>query len=65
MKGILSCEEKPLVSSDFIRNNHSSIIDVSLTKSANGLVKIISWYDNEWGYSSRLADFCAFISSKM
>jgi glyceraldehyde 3-phosphate dehydrogenase (phosphorylating) len=65
MKGILSCEEKPLVSSDFIGNSYSSIVDVSLTKSENGLIKVISWYDNEWGYSSRLADFCAFISSKM
>jgi glyceraldehyde 3-phosphate dehydrogenase len=65
MKGILSCEEKPLVSSDFIGNSYSSIVDVELTKSENGLVKIISWYDNEWGYSSRLADFCAFIAKKM
>lgn len=65
MKGILNCEEAPLVSSDYIGNDYSSIVDLSLTKSTDGLVKVISWYDNEWGYSARLADFCAFIASKM
>jgi glyceraldehyde 3-phosphate dehydrogenase len=65
MKGVLSCEEKPLVSSDFVGNSHSSIVDIALTKSENGLIKVISWYDNEWGYSTRLGDFCAYIASKM
>ncbi len=57
MKGILGLETKPLVSKDFQGDSHSSIVDESLTMSMeNGFVKVVSWYDNEWGYSSRLAD---------
>ena len=49
MKGILDVTDEPLVSSDFIRNSHSSIVDLSLTKVIDGdLVKVIAWYDNEW-----------------
>lgn len=55
--GILGITEEPLVSSDFIGDTRSSVVDLSLTKVVGGnLVKVIAWYDNEWGYSSRLAE---------
>lgn len=56
MKGILYVEEKPLVSMDFIQNANSSIVDAEMTKVKGNLVQILSWYDNEWGYSFRLAE---------
>jgi glyceraldehyde 3-phosphate dehydrogenase len=57
MKGILQFEEAPLVSIDFRRNPHSSIVDAGYTKVMDGdFVKVIAWYDNEWGYSSRCVD---------
>lgn len=57
MKGILQYVDVPLVSVDFNGNPHSSIFDATLTKVMEGrMVKVISWYDNEWGYSSRLRD---------
>jgi glyceraldehyde 3-phosphate dehydrogenase len=57
MKGILEYLDEPLVSCDIIGNTHSSIFDSGLTKVLGGnLVKVISWYDNEYGYSCRLAD---------
>ncbi|HOI60145.1 MAG TPA: type I glyceraldehyde-3-phosphate dehydrogenase [Candidatus Pacearchaeota archaeon] len=56
MKGILYVEEKPLVSMDFIQNTNSSIVDAEMTKVKGNLVQILSWYDNEWGYSFRLAE---------
>ncbi len=65
MKGILKVEEEPLVSSDYIQNPFSSIVDAELTKVESNLVKIISWYDNEWGYACRFAQFCDFISKKL
>lgn len=65
LKGILAITEEPLVSSDIIGNSASSIVDLSLTKVVGGnLLKLISWYDNEWGYSSRLVDLCLFIEKK-
>ena len=64
-KGYVAVSEEPLVSSDFIGNPNSAIVDLSLTKAIGGdLVKIISWYDNEWGYSCRLADLCEYINKK-
>ncbi|MBU0648887.1 type I glyceraldehyde-3-phosphate dehydrogenase [Patescibacteria group bacterium] len=55
-KGILSVTEEPVVSSDFIGNAYSSIVDLNMTRVIDGdLLKLISWYDNEWGYSCRLA----------
>jgi glyceraldehyde 3-phosphate dehydrogenase len=65
MKGILDVTDEPLVSMDLKGNEHSSIVD-ALTTNVVGddLVKVASWYDNEWGYSCRTADLCAFISSK-
>ena len=56
LKGILEYAEAPLVSSDIVRNPHSSIFDSSLTQKLGKLIKIVSWYDNEAGFSARLAE---------
>ena len=56
MKGILEYCEEPLVSIDFTGNPHSSILDAQSTKSMGNFVKVLSWYDNEWGYSCRVVD---------
>jgi glyceraldehyde 3-phosphate dehydrogenase len=65
MRGILDYCEEELVSIDFKGNSHSSILDALSTMTIGGnMVKIIAWYDNEWGYSCRLADLAAFISKK-
>jgi glyceraldehyde 3-phosphate dehydrogenase len=62
LKGILTYTNEPLVSTDFIGNPHSSIVDLSLTKVVEGdMVKVVSWYDNEWGYSNRLADVAEYV----
>ena len=55
LKGILSYSEEPLVSSDIIHNNNSAIIDGQLTMTIGNLVKVFAWYDNEWGYSVKMA----------
>lgn len=62
-KGIFSTENKPLVSSDYIGNPHSSIVDCEFTKVVGNSVKVISWYDNEWGYARRLIDFAKYIGN--
>ncbi|MHB1417163.1 MAG: type I glyceraldehyde-3-phosphate dehydrogenase [Chloroflexota bacterium] len=65
MKGILQYCDEPLVSSDFIGNSHSSIVDSLNTMVMGGnMIKVIAWYDNEWGYSSRVSDLAAFIAKK-
>jgi glyceraldehyde 3-phosphate dehydrogenase len=65
LKGILAYTEDPVVSSDMLHNPNSSIIDAELTKVMGGnLVKVISWYDNEWGYSNRIVDFIVFLGKK-
>jgi glyceraldehyde 3-phosphate dehydrogenase len=65
MKGILQYCDEQLVSVDFNGNPHSSIFDATLTKVMEGnMVKVISWYDNEWGYSSRLRDLIVFINKE-
>ena len=56
MKGILQYQEDPIVSTDIIGNSHSSIFDPALTMAKGKLIKVVSWYDNEWGYSCRLVD---------
>lgn len=62
-QGILTWTEEELVSSDFIGNTYSSIADLKLTKVIDGdLVKVVAWYDNEWGYSNRLVEQCVSIS---
>jgi len=66
LRGILAYSELPLVSADFNHNPHSSIFDAPLTKVIDGnLVKVFSWYDNEWGYSCRLADVTAFVAARL
>jgi glyceraldehyde 3-phosphate dehydrogenase len=63
LSGILQYTEEPLVSSDFIGNSHSCIIDGLSTMSLqDDMVKVVGWYDNEWGYSSRTADLAAFLT---
>jgi glyceraldehyde 3-phosphate dehydrogenase len=65
LKGILRFETAPLVSSDFKGNPHSSIVDADYTKVIGGnMVKVLSWYDNEWGYSCRVVDLIKYIASK-
>ena len=65
LKGILAFEEAPLVSCDFKGNNHSSIVDASLTKVlGDNMLKVVSWYDNEWGYSMRVVDLIRYMDSR-
>jgi glyceraldehyde 3-phosphate dehydrogenase len=65
LNGILDIIDEPLVSSDFRGDSHSSIIDGQLTMVMGGnMVKVLSWYDNEWGYSCRVSDLANFIAQK-
>src|SRR4029079_15435295 len=65
LRGILAYSEEPLVSVDFKRNSNSSIVDAEYTKVIGGrLLKVLSWYDNEWGYSCRVRDLIKFIAAK-
>lgn len=65
LEGILAFSEEPLVSSDFKQNSNSSIVDAEYTKVIGGnLIKILSWYDNEWGYSCRVRDLVKYIAGK-
>lgn len=66
MKGILQYCEEPLVSIDFVSNPHSSIVDSLFTRVTDGnLVKVLAWYDNEWGYSARTADLAAMMAKSL
>ncbi len=66
LKGILAYSEAPIVSVDLNGNPHSSIFDAPLTKViGKRLIKVFSWYDNEWGYSNRLCDVTAFVAAKL
>ena len=65
LKGILLYSEDPLVSSDIQSDPHSSIYDSGLTKVMGNLVKITSWYDNEWGYSNRLVDLTEYVAERL
>ncbi|MEK7496994.1 MAG: type I glyceraldehyde-3-phosphate dehydrogenase [Patescibacteria group bacterium] len=61
-KGIMTVTNEPLVSSDFIGNPHSVIVDLSLTQVVAGdLIKVVGWYDNEWGYANRLVEMAALV----
>lgn len=65
LKGILAYEEAPLVSCDFKGNDNSSIVDAALTKAmGDNMLKVVSWYDNEWGYSMRVMDLIRYMDSK-
>ena len=64
LKGILDVSAEPLVSMDFKGNVNSSIVDLPLTMVKDNLVKVIAWYDNEWGYACRLAEMAEYIGGK-
>jgi glyceraldehyde 3-phosphate dehydrogenase len=66
LKGILKYSEEPLVSSDFIKDPHSAVVDGPFTKVlAQNMVKVLAWYDNEWGYSNRVLELAAFVGGKL
>jgi glyceraldehyde 3-phosphate dehydrogenase len=66
MKGILGVSDEPLVSSDFRGDSRSSIIDADSTMVLGGtMVKVIAWYDNEWGYSCRVADLVRYVAERL
>ncbi len=64
-QGILGIEDAQLVSSDYKGNSFSAIVDSSLTMAIDNLVKIVAWYDNEWAYACRLAEFAEFVGKKL
>jgi glyceraldehyde 3-phosphate dehydrogenase len=65
MKGILGYEETELVSVDYVGNPHSSVVDAPSTSVVAGLVKVVAWYDNEWGYSSRCVDLARYVGERL
>ena len=65
MKGVLEYCTDPIVSSDIVGNPHSCVYDADLTMSMGTLVKVLGWYDNEWGYSNRLVDMTAHIGKSL
>jgi len=65
LKGILTYTEDPIVSKDIETDPASSIFDAGLTKVSGDLVKVVSWYDNEWGYSNRLADLTVYVGERL
>ncbi|MFN3301688.1 MAG: type I glyceraldehyde-3-phosphate dehydrogenase [Patescibacteria group bacterium] len=65
LKGILSVTEEPVVSTDLKGNSHSAIIDLSLTMVNEDLIKVVAWYDNEWGYACRLVEMAEYVASKI
>jgi len=65
LAGILDTSEEQLVSSDFIGNSYSAIVDLPLTMVQNDIVKVVGWYDNEWAYACRLAEFAEYAGRKM
>jgi glyceraldehyde 3-phosphate dehydrogenase len=65
LKGILRYCDDPIVSSDIVTDAHSSIFDSGLTMSMGTMVKVLAWYDNEWGYSNRLVDTALYVGNKI
>ncbi len=66
MEGILGVSDEPLVSSDYIGTEFSTVVDLELTSQiGNNLVKVVAWYDNEWGYSCRVADLTALVGDAL
>jgi len=62
-QGILGVTDEPVVSSDFIGDDRSGVVDLSLTNVVDGdMVKVVAWYDNEWGYSTRLVEMIGHIT---
>ncbi len=64
LKGILGYSEEPLVSSDYVGDSRSSIVDGLLTMVIDDMVKVVSWYDNEWGYSERVVNLVSLVATK-
>ena len=64
-QGILGIEDAPLVSSDYVGNSFSAIVDAPLTMAIDNLVKMVAWYDNEWAYACRLAEFAEYVGKKL
>jgi len=64
-QGIFRAEEEPLVSTDYIGDSYSAIVDLSLTDVHNTLIKVLGWYDNEYGYACRLAQFAEYVGKKL
>ncbi len=65
LKGILKYYDAPIVSSDIVTDPHSSLFDAGLTKVIDNQAKVVSWYDNEWGYSNRIADLTALVGKSL
>lgn len=65
LKGILKYYDAPIVSSDIVTDPHSSLFDSGLTKVIDNQAKVVSWYDNEWGYSNRIADLTALVGKSL
>ncbi len=65
LAGILITTDEELVSSDFIGNTYSAVVDLPLTMANGNMIKVVAWYDNEWGYACRLAEFAEFVGRKL
>ncbi len=65
LAGVLAVEDAPLVSIDFRANAHSAVVDSALTMSVGPMVKVMAWYDNEWGYATRLIDLAVYLSGRL
>lgn len=65
LAGVLAVEETPLVSIDFRGNAHSAVIDAALTTAVGPMVKVLAWYDNEWGYAARLIDLASYLAGRL
>ena len=65
LKRILKVEKEPLVSTDYIGNTYSAVVDLALTDVHNTLIKVLAWYDNEYAYACRLAEFAEYVGKKM
>jgi glyceraldehyde 3-phosphate dehydrogenase len=65
LKGYLSYTEDPIVSADIVTDPSSCIFDAGMTKAIGSTVKVLGWYDNEWGYSNRLVDLVSFVGKSL
>lgn len=65
MKGILGVTDEPLVSTDLKGTTYSTVVDLSLTMSMGTMAKVVTWYDNEWGYATRIGDLTAYVAERM